>query len=147
MKQLLILLLTGVIVLSMACVTETKNALEGTWEMIEARWSRTDTTFTFPATQFERQVKILDKTHFVFVRQDTSVEDSYFYGGGIYTLVGDTYTETLEFFGNKSAVGQTFTFKIQINGDTLKQTGQLPYKTLGIGDYDVELYEVWKRIE
>jgi hypothetical protein len=56
--------------------------------------------------------------------------------GGTYTLDGDQYAETIKFAGGQTAtlIGQTFKFKITVEGDK--------YTQIGVGNnYD----EVWRR--
>jgi hypothetical protein len=64
--------------------------------------------------------------------------------GGAYTVEGDTYKEQVEFgrFGTpelQKAVGKEQVFKVEIEGDTLVQTG-----TLSNGQ---EPREVWRRVK
>jgi len=82
-------------------VQEKKNPIEGTWEMISAKQSNTDTTYLFPETDYQRNIKIFSRTYFVWINQDTSRQDVYGCGGGKYTLNGDNSTEHIEFFGNQ----------------------------------------------
>ena len=48
-----------------------------------------------------------------------------FHHGGSYTLDGDEYTETIEYANENTAsmIGQTFKFKIKIDGDKYSQEG------------------------
>jgi hypothetical protein len=64
--------------------------------------------------------------------------------GGTYTLEGDTYKERVEFgrFGTpelQKVVGKEQTFQVEVDGDTMIQTG-----TLSNGQ---KLREVWKRVK
>src|ERR1700754_2290008 len=79
--------------------------IEGTWELLsETKIEKTDTTFT-PAAKNQRMIKIINKTHFAFLRHDLSpVKDSksiFVAGGGEYNLIGNIYKEHLEFFNLK----------------------------------------------
>lgn len=38
-------------------------------------------------------------------------------------------------------------FKVKVENNQLIQSGKLPIKSAGLGNQDVELYEVYKRIE
>jgi hypothetical protein len=128
-------------------VQEKKNPIEGTWEMISAKWSTPDTTMFFPGTDHERMIKIITNKHFVFVNQDTSRKNFYGFGGGKYTFEGDNYTEHLEIFSPPSWIGKSITFTMKVKGDSLIQSGILPIKKWDLGDYDMDLYEVYKRID
>ena len=139
-----------ILVFLFGCTTTTveeKNPIEGTWELIYAKSSNTDTTYLFPVTDYERNIKMISRTHFVWIAQDTSREDIYGFGGGKYTLDGDNYTEYFEMFVNPALVGKSITFKVEVKGDTLIQSGTVPLKKFGFADYDGEDYEVYKRID
>jgi hypothetical protein len=126
---------------------EEKNPIEGTWEMVSAKWSTPDTTYLFPVTDYDRQILMISRTHHVWIRQDTSREGVYAFGGGKYTLGGDNYTELLEIFFNPKCIGKSVTFTMKVKGDTLIQSGIWPAKKFGIGEYDMDLYEVYKRLD
>src|SRR5262245_4020781 len=90
--------------------SERTSPLEGAWELVEAKSTPPDQTFTLADWH---QVKILTKTHWAFLaakrmppRLTSLTDDSellaaakaFGAGGGTYTLVGDTYTEHVEYF-------------------------------------------------
>lgn len=58
--------------------------------------------------------------------------------GGIYTLDGDNYTETIEYANESTAelIKKTFKFKIKVDSDT--------YTLVRVGD-DNPFSEIWKR--
>ena len=137
------------------------SRLEGVWELVSARYTSPDTTVVTTPTEW-KQIKIITKSHFVFVGQEpdraifggkpTDAEllaaaRTFFAGGGTYTLVGDTYTESMQFFFYPNYVGHSIPFKSQIEGDRWIQSGTYPAKSIGLEEHEVELYEVWKRIE
>jgi hypothetical protein len=124
---------------------EKKNPIEGTWEMVSGKWSWPDTTDLFPDTDNHRFIKMISRTHFVWIMQDTSRKDIYGFGGGKYTLDGDKYTEHIEMLKSPDMIGKSVTFKMKVKGDTLIQSGTVSNKKLGLGDSDVEFYEVYKR--
>lgn len=126
---------------------EEKNPIEGTWELISGKSQYPDVTELWPDTDYERQIKIINQTHFVWINQDTSREHIYSFGGGKYTLNGDNYTEHIEMFILPSWIGKTIPFKIKIEGDTLILSGTVPLGKLGLAYSDYEHYEVWKRID
>ena len=144
-----------------SCTTEAKNQFEGTWELISAKSTSPDTTVVTTQADF-KQIKVMTKSHFVWIGQEpdrakfleggTDAElleaaRTFGAGGGTYTFEGDTYTEHIEFFSNPNWVGVAIPFKFQIEGDQWIHSGTIPFKTLGLREFDVELYEVWKRIE
>ena len=124
-----------------------KNPIEGTWEMISGKLSTPDTTYLFPITDHDQQIKMISRTHFVWISQDTSRKDVYGFGGGKYTLDGDKYTEHIEIFYDPIWIGKSITFTMKVEGDTLIQSGTTALKKLGLADYDMETYEVYKRLD
>ncbi len=147
MKFLSIFLVLVFLLSSTVSAQGEKNAIEGTWEMVSAKWSDPETTSLWPVTDHARQIKMISRTHFVWINQDTSQKDVSGFGGGKYTLDGDKYTEHIEIFYDPIWIGKSVTFKIKVEGDTLIQSGKTPLKKLGIADYDLETYEVYKRID
>jgi hypothetical protein len=140
------------------CAPEKASPLEGAWELVDAKYTPPDPTFSLSR---QRQIKILTKTHWAYLSQDRSAPKltngsdaellaaakTFGAGGGTYTLDGDTYTEHVEFFAAPNFVGASIKFKIKWEGDEWIQTGTLPIKALGLGDKDVELYERYRRIK
>lgn len=147
MKFLSIFLVLVFLLSCMPSAQEKKNPIEGTWEMISAKWSDPDTTIIWPDTDSGRQIKMISNKHFVFVNQDIIREGFYGFGGGKYTLDGDNYTEHLELFRYSNWIGKSITFTMKVKGDTLIQSGILPIKKWGFGPYDQELYEVYIRLD
>ena len=149
----------GFVVALQGCASEAPRTLEGEWELVEAKPTPPDPTFTFADW---RQIKILTKTHWAYLSQKrappkltTQTNDAellaaakaFGAGGGTYTLEGDTYTERIEFFYAPNYVGLSLPWKIRWEGDEWIQTGTFPMKSLGLADHDVELYERYRRIK
>ena len=161
MKILSILPMGLLLALLVNCAGERESKLEGVWELVSAKYTSPDTTIVTTPTDW-KQIKVITKSHFVFVGQEpvrgkfrgipTDAEllaaaRTFFAGGGTYTLVGDTYTENLQFFFNPNYVGHSVPYKCQMEGDRWIQSGIYPAKSIGLKEHDMELYEVWKRIE
>lgn len=94
------------------------NRLQGTWEQI------------YDGPRQLKQIKIINEDHFVWVTYDVLSKVAVATAGGTYTLDGDTYKEQIEFgrFGTpalQKLVGTEQTFKVEIDGDQLIQTGTL----------------------
>ena len=74
--------------------------------------------------------------HFCVTKADPETGKVEYHHGGTYTLDGDNLEETVKYATENTAgqIGQTFKFKIKVEGDTYTQTGVgNPYN------------EVWKR--
>ena len=143
------------------CGGEEKGRLEGVWEFVSAKITSPDTTMQIEPSNWT-QTKVITKSHWVFVaqvpnrakisgaRSDAeliSMARTFFGGGGTYSLEGDTYTETVQYFSNPNYLSASLSWKIEIKGDQLIQSGTYPAKSIGLEEHDVELYEVYKRIE
>ena len=142
MKFLSIFLVLVFLLSNTTSAQEKKNPIEGTWEMISAKASMLDTTFLYPVTDYSRQIKMISRTHFVCIYQDTSRKDEYGFAGGKYTLDGDKYTEHIEMSKPPDMIGESGTFTMKVEDDTFIQSG-----TVSLKSFDVETYEVYKRLD
>jgi hypothetical protein len=118
--------------------------LEGTWKLISGTLiERGDTTVT-DYTGNESMIKIINASHFAFLRHDLNEgQDStavFVAGGGVYTLEGDQYTEHLEYCSAREWEGNTFQFTVTLDGDTLTQEGVEKVEELGVERLNVEKY-------
>ena len=111
-----------VFVFLLSCTTsaqEKKNPLAGTtWELTSGKWSREDTTFTFPNSPYDQQIVVYGKTHFNLIGQDTSrnVSDAL---SATYTIDGENYTTIPKMHDIYAAIGKPFNLKFKIEGDQL----------------------------
>lgn len=116
----------------------------GTWELFSATLvEKGDTVTTEFAASGQKMIKIINPTHFAFLRHDlTKGKDSAFYssGGGSYTLKGDQYTEQLDYCSDRGWEGHSFPFTVTVNNDTLIQTGIEKIDSLGINRLNIEKY-------
>ena len=128
------------------CVAATPKpiSLVGTWELISATSTEgTKTTSTFDPNR--KMIKIINVTHFAFLNhdlrtgKDTTIAP-FNGGGGRYTLVGNVYTEYLEYFSDRQWEGNKFEFTVGIVNDTLIQQGVEKVEKLGIDHIIVEKY-------
>jgi len=136
-----------VFVFLLSCTTsaqENKNPLAGTtWELTSGKWSREDTTFTFPASPYDQTIIVYGKTHFNLVAQDTSRNVSELLSA-TYTIDGNNYNFTIKMHPIYEAIGTSVRLKLEIEGD------QLIKKAAGIHAYGYEWKEwhsVWKKID
>jgi hypothetical protein len=118
--------------------------LEGTWKLISGTLiEKGDTTVT-DYTGNESMIKIINASHFAFLRHDLNKgQDStavFVAGGGVYTLEGDQYTEHLEYCSAREWEGNTFQFTVTLDGDTLTQEGVEKVEELGVERLNVEKY-------
>jgi len=140
------LLLTVILFLLVCSSCCKKNQVEGTWELVSAQWIFADTdTAEFPNSDHDREVKMIGKTHVLFIRQDTTNNDLFFSGGGTYTFEGNKYIETLEFADWITDIGTTLTYECQFEDDMWIMTG--PVLEEGEEDPGWQLHEEWRKIE
>ena len=122
----------------------TKSELQGTWELVsETKIEKGDTSFT-PAAKNQRMIKIINGTHFAFVRHDLNHgKDSaamFVAGAGTYTLNGNRYQENLDFCSFREWENHSFGFEVNISNDTLIQHGREKIESLGIERIIIEKY-------
>lgn len=152
-------IVAGLLIGALGCTSQRTTQLEGTWDLVEAKYTPPDPSFNFAEW---RQIKILTKTHWAFLsekrtapKMTSSTNDAellaaakaFGAGGGTYTLDGDTYTEHIDFLNTPNYVGTSIPWKIKWEGDEWIQTGTFPVKALGLGDHDIELYERYRRVK
>lgn len=122
---------------------KTQVPIEGTWELISGTTiTKGDTVFT-DYTKDQKMIKIINATHFAFLKhdlnkgKDTAIYDS---GGGSYSLVGNQYTEHLDYCNYREWEGHEFQFTVTVSNDTLIQTGLEKLENLGINRVIIEKY-------
>jgi hypothetical protein len=134
----------------LSCNTKTKNDdqssihLNGTWKLVSG------VTITKGVSSFaqypknQEMIKIINDTHFAFLNHRVNTpKDSVNHfdaGGGSYTLVGDQYTEHLDYYSDKNWEGKAFKFTVTIKNDTLVQTGIEKVEKEGIERTIIEKY-------
>lgn len=118
--------------------------ITGTWKLISGTTIKDKDTTTTDYTQGQEMIKIINETHFSFLRHDLQKgKDSsavFAAGGGTYTLKGDQYIEHLDYFSSREWEGNSFEFTYKIDGDTLTTTGVEEVKELNINHLNIEKY-------
>lgn len=120
------------------------NGIEGTWKLISGTTiTKNDTTVT-DYTKHQSMIKIINETHFAFLRHDLNMgKDSftiYESGGGHYILVGDQYTEYLDYCNHREWEGSSFQFTVSLKNDSLVQRGIEKVDKAGIDRVITETY-------
>jgi hypothetical protein len=147
MKKLNLFLLLAALVLSCNVTTkveEKTSPLIGTWKLLSGTLIEKGDTTTTDYTKDLSMIKIINATHFSFLNHDLSKgKDStkvFAAGGGRYELNGDQYTEFLEYCSDRNWEGHEFKFAIEIENDTLVQTGVEKIEAEGIDRLNMEKY-------
>lgn len=116
-----------------------RGKLEGAWKMVYAEIREGDSVKIKDMTKSDF-IKIIGKDHFAFFNQDHKDSNLFYGGGGIYTLKGNSYTETLQYSAVEAIRNHEFPFTIEIKGDTLIQHGLEEVKEANMKRYVVEKY-------
>ena len=112
----------------------------GSWELVSIAETAGALTGEFesdPDYQQAPTLKILNETHWMFIRQ--SADQFVHSQGGRYALEpGGFYTEYVEYSAIPENVGQSFEFECKLEGDSL-------WHHVG-GQGDARYDEVWRRV-
>ncbi|GIV62340.1 MAG: hypothetical protein KatS3mg044_1206 [Rhodothermaceae bacterium] len=115
-------------------------SLAGSWELVSIEDDAPALTGAYetdPNYQEAPTLKILNDTHWMFIRQSA---DNFIHAqGGRYTLQNGIYTEVVEYSAIPGNVGLSFVFECRLEGDSLW------YHTGGLGDHRYQ--EVWRRVK
>jgi hypothetical protein len=155
-RATLVILLLFVVV---ACSTaQQKVKITGVWQSLSQKMDGKEVLTS------GKNVKYITAKHWIWIFQDkekclsllarktqkdslTAYYETFGAGSGTYKLVGNTYTETIEYFADPNYIGLSLDFTVKIEGDRLYQSGKLPWFEGGKRVKDVQWDEVFKRIE
>ena len=116
----------------------------GTWQLITGSLTEKNHTVVTDYKKNQKAIKIINGNHFCFLIHDLTKGKgpSPFFsaGGGKYTLVGDKYTELLEYCNDRQWENNKFDFTITIKNDTLTQKGIEKIDSLGVNRVNIEKY-------
>ncbi|MBS1508114.1 MAG: hypothetical protein JSS79_15855 [Bacteroidetes bacterium] len=120
------------------------SSIIGTWQLIsETKIVQADTTVTV-ANPTERMIKIINATHFAFLKHDLKKgQDSvkvFVAGGGTYTLKDNHYVEHLDYCNYREWEANRFEFEVTIKNDTLVQQGREKVEGIGVDRIIIEKY-------
>lgn len=115
------------------------SAIEGTWKMTYAEIRENDSIQVkdLSATDF---IKIINRSHFAFFNQERGTQENFTAGAGTYSFDGSKYEENLDFINFVDYRGHTFSFDVEIKGDSLIQQGYEKIEASGVDRYILEKY-------
>ncbi len=118
-------------------------SIEGAWKMIYAEVKENDSIKRkeLSNTTF---IKLIGKNHFAFFNQENAGPNNFYSGGGTYSLKDNNYTEILKFSANTAIRNHTFSFTVQISGDTLIQSG---VEKISAANIDREIIEKYIKLK
>jgi hypothetical protein len=118
--------------------------LNGTWQLINHTEITKGVSAVTDYTKGKKFLKIINDDHFAFLTHNLDVKkdssNHFDAGGGSYTLVGNKYTEHLDFYTDKNWEGKAFDFTVTIKSDTLTQQGLEKLEKEGIERTIIEKY-------
>lgn len=130
----------------LSCASQNSSTvpIAGTWRLISGTSIAKGDTSVTDYTKSMSMIKIINDSHFAFLKHDRNApKDSSNHfdgGGGSYTLNGSTYTEHLDYYGDRNWEGKTFTFTVSIANDTLTQKGIEKVEGAGVDHEIIERY-------
>ncbi|MDW5290007.1 hypothetical protein [Formosa sp. PL04] len=131
------------IILAIICFSCEKKSIplgiSGTWKMVYAEIIEND-SIKIKDLKHTEFIKIINDSHFAFFNQNTNNTENFYGGGGTYILNGNDYEEILSYTSSENIKNHKFSFKIQIKGDTLIQSGIERIKAAGINRAITEKY-------
>jgi hypothetical protein len=114
-------------------------SLVGSWELVSIASDAPALSQEFdtdPNYQEAPTLKVLNETHWMFIRQSS---DQFIHAqGGRYDLNDGQYTETVEYSALPDNIGKSFAFECRLEGDSLW------HHVGGLGDNRYN--EVWRRV-
>lgn len=124
--------------------TPPETRLIGTWQLLSGTTIAKGISTTIDYTKNQRMIKIINGTHFAFLKHDLQVEkdssNHFDAGGGRYILAGNQYTEYLDYYTDKKWEHKKFSFTIALNKDTLVQKGLEKVENTAIDRVIIEKY-------
>ncbi len=148
-----ILLLAGSVSAQKTEQTPNSDALVGTWQLVQFKYSGDSVFKDVPSFVIYR--KLITKNHFTWISYDADGDEVNGMGGGTYTLKDGTYIENIEYFFPKgsSLLGNAIPFDCKLEGNKWHHAGYIQEREY---DPDKERYvvistekieEIWEKIE
>lgn len=143
------IVLCAVIFLSVACHHDSDKIkarpaiqLIGTWKLLTGTIIEGNDTTITDYTVNQELIKIINSTHFAFLRHDLGKDSTQVFvaGGGRCKIKGNRYTEHLDFCNYRAWENNTFEFEYRIVGDTLTTTGREKVESLNVDRLNIERY-------
>jgi hypothetical protein len=114
-------------------------SISGTWQLESYKYGPTQSSF-IDIQKNRIRLKVINETNFIWVDYDPQTGQVTKSAGGSYTVVGNTYTESLDFgLEMDPYIKQNHVYTVQVEGDMFFLSGQLT------PDYKIE--EIWKRVK
>jgi hypothetical protein len=145
MKRIAVALTPFLCLALLGCISEKKNAIEGTWRVVAGTMKTADTTISYSEANLFGMKMIVGNQWAVFGQHLGDADTLAYFSGGTYTLEGNIYTESIKYNILKSRSGRVFPFEVEVRNDTLFQKG--PPQTAQYAGTRWEFREVWVRVK
>lgn len=118
------------------------TSIIGTWKLLTGTIIEGKDTVVTDYTINQELIKIINDTHFAFLRHDLKKDSNSVFvsGGGRCQLDKNKYTEHLDFCNFREWENNTFDLEFEVIGDTLTTRGVEKVESLNINRYNVEKY-------
>ena len=116
----------------MSCTASNEAGMNGAWRYVSGNY-KSDDSITKTTSDDISSIKIYVDNHYSVITQIIA-DDNFFAHSGLYSLEGDTYTESFKIHKNPDMVGKSATFKYEL------RNGQLIISN----EY---MEEIWEKIE
>ena len=122
--------------------TRSKTPLMGTWKLLTGTIIKEKDTTITDYTINQEVIKIINDTHFAFLRHDLKQDSTSIFvsGGGKCEITPKKYTEHLDFCNFREWENNTFEFEYSIQRDTLVTKGIEKVTSLNVNHYNIEKY-------
>ena len=122
--------------------SENSTALIGTWKLLTGTILKEKDTTVTDYTANQEVIKIINNTHFAFLRHDLKQDSTSIFvsGGGRCEITPHKYIEHLDFCNFREWENNTFEFEYSIKGDTLVTKGIEKVTSLNVNHYNIEKY-------
>jgi hypothetical protein len=121
---------------------EKKSPLTGAWKLVSLQSYSGDSAIYDLSKVSGSQMKMWSDSNFLFVGRfmlDTVILNNY--GGGTYTLEGNSYKENIIYHTEKENIGTAIKIILEIKNDTLTQTYPLQEDgQVNKSNYTIEKY-------
>ena len=104
-------------VLMMSCTSSNEAGLNGAWRYVSGNYE-SDDSITKTTNDDINSIKIYTDNYYSVVTQIIA-EDNFFAHSGLYSIDGDTYTESFKLHNNPDMVGKSATFKYELSDNQL----------------------------
>ena len=104
-------------VLMMSCTSSNEAGMNGAWRYVSGNY-QSDDSITKTTSDDINSIKIYTDNYYSVVTQIIA-EDNFFAHSGLYSIDGDTYTESFKLHNNPDMVGKSATFKYKLSDNQL----------------------------